>query len=220
MRSLGRQQTKQGKQKRMYICQRLDLGKLIELKLSRIAGMEKPVLRTPSIDRAPKPDYIRHMTDIETIDQTTQEIIDEFAFFDDWVQRYEYIIELGKALPDLSDDKKDEAHKVPGCQSQVWLHARQEDGRIYFDADSNAMIVRGLVALLLRVYSGRTPDEIIGTPPAFFEVLELGSHLSGSRANGLHAMVTRIHAYAKAFRDEGSDISPDNVVPIKPGTLN
>ena len=107
---------------------------------------------------------------------------------------------------------------MPGCQSQVWFHARQENGRIYFDADSDAMIVRGLVALLLRVYSGRTPEEIIGTPPAFFEALELGSHLSGSRANGLHAMVTRIHAYARAFQDESPDAAgdSDNVVPLKP----
>ena len=142
------------------------------------------------------------MTTSPAIEQTTQDIVDEFAFFDDWVQRYEYIIEMGKALPGLPDDKKDDAHKVPGCQSQVWFYARREDDRIHFDADSDAMIVRGLIALLLRVYSGRTPEEIIGTPPEFFEVLELGSHLSGSRANGLHAMVTRIHAYARAFRDE------------------
>lgn len=205
---------------------------MIELKLSRIAGMEKqggekqggekPALKCRSIDRPVKPDYIGPMTDIDTIDQTTQEIVDEFAFFDDWVQRYEYIIELGKALKDLPDDKKDEAHKVPGCQSQVWFHARRENSRIHFDADSDAMIVRGLVALLLRVYSGRTPEEIIGTPPAFFEVLELGSHLSGSRANGLHAMVTRIHAYAKAFRDEDANSEPDsnNVVPLNPEALN
>lgn len=195
---------------------------MIELKLSRIAGMEKPVLKGRSIDRAPKPDYIGPMSNIDTIDQTTQEIVDEFAFFDDWVQRYEYIIELGKALEDLPDDKKDEAHKVPGCQSQVWFHARRENGRIHFDADSDAMIVRGLVALLLRVYSGRTPEEIIGTPPAFFEVLELGSHLSGSRANGLHAMVTRIHAYAKAFQDEdaGTDTGADNVIPLNPEARN
>ena len=144
------------------------------------------------------------MTAHPDIDQTTQEIVDEFAFFDDWMQRYEYIIEMGKALEGLPEDKKDDAHKVPGCQSQVWFYARQDDGRIHFDADSDAMIVRGLIAMLLRVYSNRTPDEIIGTPPEFFEVLELGSHLSGSRANGLHAMVTRIHAYAKAFRDEQS----------------
>ena len=160
------------------------------------------------------------MTDIDTIDQTTQKIVDEFAFFDDWVQRYEFIIELGKALKNMPEHKKDEAHKVPGCQSQVWFHARRKDGRIYFDADSDAMIVRGLVALLLRVYSGRTPDEIIGTPPAFFEVLELGSHLSGSRANGLHAMVTRIHAYARAFRDEDSCADNDNILPLDPTTSN
>ena len=138
------------------------------------------------------------------IDTTTQEIVEEFAFFDDWMQRYEYIIEMGKALESLPDEKKDDAHKVPGCQSQVWFHARREDGRVHFEADSDAIIVRGLIAILLRVYSDRTPEEIVGTPPEFFEVLQLGSHLSGSRANGLHAMVTRIHAYAKAFRDEQS----------------
>jgi cysteine desulfuration protein SufE len=151
------------------------------------------------------------MTDTSDIDQTTQEIVDEFAFFDDWMQRYEYIIEMGKALKGLPDDMKDDAHKVPGCQSQVWFYAKQENGKIHFDADSDAMIVRGLIALLLRVYSDRSPDEIIGTPPEFFEVLELGSHLSGSRANGLHAMVTRIHAYAKAFRDDdlGATIEPE-----------
>ena len=162
------------------------------------------------IDRAWKPDYIDPMTELSKIDSTTQEIIDEFAFFDDWMQRYEYIIEMGKALEGLPDDRKDDAHKVPGCQSQVWFYARQENGRIQFDADSDAMIVRGLIALLLRVYSNRTPDEIISTPPEFFEALELGSHLSGSRANGLHAMVTRIHAYAKAFRDE---LSADTIEP-------
>tara|TARA_B100000676_G_C18045343_1_gene827532 strand:+ start:367 stop:831 length:465 start_codon:yes stop_codon:yes gene_type:complete len=153
------------------------------------------------------------MTAHPDIDQTTQEIVDEFAFFDDWMQRYEYIIEMGKALEGLPEDKKDDAHKVPGCQSQVWFYARQEDGRIHFEADSDAMIVRGLIAMLLRVYSNRTPDEIIGTPPEFFEVLELGSHLSGSRANGLHAIVTRIHAYARAFRDEQSAVT------IEPGAL-
>ena len=173
-----------------------------------------------SIDHVSKQDYIGLMIVINTIDETTQKIVEEFAFFDDWVQRYEFIIELGKALKNLPEHKKDEAHKVPGCQSQVWFHARRKDGRIYFDADSDAMIVRGLIALLLRVYSGRTPDEIIGTPPAFFEVLELGSHLSGSRANGLHAMVTRIHAYARAFRDEDSCADNDDILPLNPKPSN
>ncbi len=178
------------------------------------AGTERPEERAEGagkIDRSGEPAYIGRMTDKASMEETTQEIADEFAFFDDWVQRYEYIIELGKNLDGLPDEMKDDAHKVPGCQSQVWFHARREDGLIHFDADSDAMIVRGLIALLLRVYSGRTPDEIIRTPPAFFEVLELGSHLSGSRANGLHAMVTRIHAYAKAFRDEteAGEIAPE-----------
>lgn len=191
----------------MYICQRINLADLIDHKLSRIAEMEK----RGRIDRPGKADYIGRMNSSPDIDATTQEIVDEFSFFDDWMQRYEYIIELGKNLDGLPDDKKDEAHKVPGCQSQVWFYATQTDGRIRFDADSDAMIVRGLIALLLRVYSDRTPDEIIGTPPEFFEVLELGSHLSGSRANGLHAMVTRIHAYANAFKDGLTDdaIAPE-----------
>ncbi len=156
------------------------------------------------IDRPGIPAYTQAMSDPGRIDQATQDIVDEFAFFDDWMQRYEYIIELGKKLEGLPDDRKDDAHKVPGCQSQVWFHARYENGRIHFDADSDAVIVRGLIALLLRVYSGRTPKEIISTPPEFFEVLELGSHLSGSRANGLRAMVDRIHAYARAYRDGGA----------------
>lgn len=189
---------------------------MIAYKLARIVTMENIAAHfraarvEPRIERPWFRAYTQGMTETTTIDQTTAEIVDEFAFFDDWVQRYEYIIELGKNLEGLPDEKKDEAHKVPGCQSQVWFHARQEDGRIYFDADSDAMIVRGLIALLLRVYSGRTPDEIVGTPPEFFEVLELGSHLSGSRANGLHAMVTRIHAYARAFRDgqDAADVAP------------
>lgn len=144
------------------------------------------------------------MSSDSNIENTTRAIVEEFSFFDDWMQRYEYIIELGKTLQGLPEHKKDDTHKVPGCQSQVWFYAREDEGRIHYDADSDAMIVRGLIAILLRVYSDRTPQEIIGTSPEFFEVLELGSHLSGSRANGLHAMITRIHAYAKAFRDKQS----------------
>ena len=154
------------------------------------------------------------MVESSDINETTQDIIEEFSFFDDWMQRYEYIIEMGKALKGLPEHKKDEAHKVQGCQSQVWFYATQKGKKIKFDADSDAMIVRGLIALLLRVYSDRTPGEIINTPPEFFEVLDLGSHLSGSRANGLHAMVKRIHAYAKAYEHEQTSRS------ISPGKLS
>ena len=142
------------------------------------------------------------MTNLDTIEQTKQQIIEEFAFFDDWVQRYEYIVDLGKNLDGLPEELKIEAYRVSGCQSQVWICVRRQDSHIFFEADSDAVIVRGLIALLLRIYSGRTPEEILSTPPAFFEVLGLGSHLSGSRANGLHAMVKHIHACARALLEE------------------
>ncbi len=136
------------------------------------------------------------MTSGETIEETKQGLVEDFAFLGDWVQRYEYIVDLGRALEGLPEADKISAHLVPGCQSRVWFHADRRNGRLFFRADSDATIVRGLIALLLRVYSGRTPDEILATPPSFFEILELGSHLSGSRANGLHAMVRRIHSCA------------------------
>ncbi|MGB0575001.1 MAG: SufE family protein [Alphaproteobacteria bacterium] len=136
-----------------------------------------------------------------TIAEAKQSIIDEFSLFDDWVDRYEYIIELGKALEGLPEECQTEQFRVKGCQSQVWFRAHDSYGRIIYEADSDAMIVRGLVALLLRVYSNRLPDEILATPPDFFDAIELGSHLSGSRANGLHAMVNHIHSYAQSFKD-------------------
>ena len=123
--------------------------------------------------------------DIETLDEAKRNIVDEFTFLGDWMQRYEHIVDLGRKLDDLPDDMRLESHLVPGCQSRVWFHASRDDGGlIHFRADSDAMIVRGLIALLLRLYSGRRPSEILATPPEFFEILELGSHLSGGRANG------------------------------------
>ncbi len=136
-----------------------------------------------------------------SIEDAKQSIVDDFSLFDSWVDRYEYIVELGKQLPDLPEDCRTDQYKVKGCQSQVWFLARAESGRIIFDADSDAMIVRGLIALLLRVYSGRLAAEILATPPDFFDAIELGSHLSGSRANGLVAMVNHIQAYARSFGD-------------------
>ncbi len=141
------------------------------------------------------------MVESSAIESVRQAIVDEFAFFDDWIQRYEHIIDMGKALDALPENLKDDAHLVPGCQSRVWLHAWRRNGHLHFAADSDAIIVRGLIALLLRVYSGRTPEDIVDTPVEFFEVLELGSHLSGSRANGLRAMVGRIHACARNCLD-------------------
>ncbi len=135
---------------------------------------------------------------IESIDDAKRNIVEEFAFLGDWVQRYEYIVDLGKRLDGLGEAEKVDARLVPGCQSRVWFCADRDGPKLRFRADSDAIIVRGLIALLLRIYSGRTPEEILATPPSFFEALELGSHLSGSRANGLHAMVTRIHALASA----------------------
>lgn len=149
-----------------------------------------------------------HSADIEV---AKQDIIEEFGFFDSWTERYEYIVELGRKLPDLPAAYRTDVYKVPGCQSQVWFVARNENGRIHFEADSDAMIVRGLIALLLRIYSGRRPEEILATSPEFFDEIELGSHLSGSRANGLHAMVRRIQAYARAFGE------PDDAAVIDPG---
>jgi len=135
---------------------------------------------------------------VESIGEAKRNIVDEFAFLGDWVQRYEYIVDLGKRLDGLADEDKVDDRLVPGCQSRVWFYADKDGATLRFRADSDAIIVRGLIAILLRIYSGRTPQEILATPPAFFEALELGSHLSGSRANGLHAMVKRIHEFAAA----------------------
>jgi cysteine desulfuration protein SufE len=134
-----------------------------------------------------------------SIEEAKQSIIDEFSLFDDWVDRYEYIVELGRKLEGLPPDCRTEQYRVRGCQSQVWFRASQENGLIVFEADSDAVIVQGLIALLLRVYSHRSAEDILATPPDFFEKIELGSHLSGNRANGLHAMVNHIHAYARSF---------------------
>lgn len=151
------------------------------------------------------------MTEAETLDEAKRNIVDEFTFLGDWMLRYEHIIDLGRKLGDLPDELRRDSHLVPGCQSRVWFHAgRDAGGLIHFRADSDAMIVRGLIALLLRIYSGRRADEILATSPDFFEILELGSHLSGSRANGLHAMVKRIQAFAAAYRDaeQAAEVDP------------
>ena len=123
---------------------------------------------------------------------------EELAVLDDWLDRYQFIIEMGRALAPYPAALQDEAHKVQGCQSQVWLAAQPEGGALYFAGASDAAIVSGLVALVLRVYSGRGRNEILATPPKFLHDLGLIGALSSNRGNGVAAMVERIHAIAKA----------------------
>jgi len=121
---------------------------------------------------------------------------DEFAVFDDWMERYQFIIELGRKLPPFPEAWMDDAHRVPGCQSKVWMEMRREDGRLYLAGASDAAIVGGLVALLLRVYSGRTAEEIGATDPVFLKDLGLLEALSTNRGNGIAAMARKIRELA------------------------
>lgn len=121
---------------------------------------------------------------------------DEFEFFDDWMDRYEQVIDWGRALPAFPEAWKEPSRKVEGCQSQVWIEPRVEDGRVWLAGASDAAIVQGLVAMLLRVYSGRTPQEMLATDPGFLKELDLIGNLSANRRNGVAALIRRIRALA------------------------
>jgi cysteine desulfuration protein SufE len=125
-----------------------------------------------------------------------QELIEEFAFFDNWMDRYQYIIDLGRRLPEFPEADKTEANKIKGCQSQVWFVAEKKDGKLEFRAISDATIVSGLIALLLRIYSNRNPQDILDTPADFVKALQLEQHLSPTRSNGLSAMLQAIRTLA------------------------
>jgi len=125
-----------------------------------------------------------------------RELIEEFGLFDDWMDRYQYLIDLGRRLPEFPDELRTDEHRIRGCQSQVWFVPEKRDGRLYFQAISDAAIVSGLIALLLRLYSGREPRDILDTPPDFVEALELQSHLSPTRSNGLSSMLEAIRGFA------------------------
>ncbi len=131
------------------------------------------------------------------------EIIEHFDSFDSWEERYKEIINLGRNLEDLADEFKTEDNKVRGCSSTVWLHATYNDGKVHYQADSDAIIVRGLVSLIINVYSDEAPDDIIAAAPDFIEELGLNQNLSSNRANGLSAMVKQVKAYALAFKAKG-----------------
>ena len=135
-----------------------------------------------------------------TINEVQDEVIEEFSMFDDWMDRYGLLIELGNSLEKLDDKYKVENNLIEGCQSRVWLHADYVDGKIIFKAESDAVIVKGIIALLIKVLSDRTPDEIINTDLYFVERIGLRDHLSPTRSNGLISMIKEMRFYAMAYK--------------------
>ena len=134
-----------------------------------------------------------------TIKESEQEIVEEFSTFTDWLDKYEYLIELGKSLPLISDNGRQESNLIKGCQSRVWLAADYKDDKVYFTADSDAIITKGIISLLIRVFSGRTPKEIAEADLGFIGEIGLQDNLSPTRANGLVSMIKQIKFYALAF---------------------
>ena len=135
-----------------------------------------------------------------TIKEIQEEIVDEFSMFDDWMGRYEYLIELGKSLPLIDEEYKTEDNIIKGCQSKVWVHGELIDNKVIFTADSDAILTRGLVGLLLRVFSEHKPQEIIDANTNFIDEIGLKEHLSPTRANGLISMLKQLKLYAIAFQ--------------------
>lgn len=134
-----------------------------------------------------------------TIKEIQNEIIDEFSMFDDWMQRYEYIIELGKSLPLIKEEYKTEDNLIKGCQSKVWLQGEQKDDKIVFTADSDAILTKGIIAILIRAFSNQKAEDIIKADTEFIDEIGLKEHLSATRANGLVSMIKNIKMYALAF---------------------
>ena len=134
---------------------------------------------------------------MNSIAEAENAIIEEFELFDDWMDKYNYIIELGKSLPLIDPQYKDDAHLIPGCQSQVWLHAEMSDGKLFFRADSDAIITKSIINLLIRVLSGHTPQEILASDLGYIDQIGIKEHLSPTRSNGLLSMIQQIRGYAK-----------------------
>ncbi|MDM1043610.1 SufE family protein [Myroides sp. 1354] len=135
-----------------------------------------------------------------TIREAQEEIMDEFSMFEDWMQRYEYIIELGKTLPIIDAKYQVEENLIKGCQSQVWLHAENKDGKVVFTANSDAILTKGIIAILIRVFSNQKPADIVEADLSFIDEIGLKEHLSPTRANGLVSMIKQIRMYALAFQ--------------------
>ena len=138
-----------------------------------------------------------------TIKEIQNEIVDEFSMFDDWMQRYEYIIELGKSLPLIDEKFKTEENIIKGCQSKVWLQGEEQNGKIVFTADSDAILTKGIIAILIRVFSNQKPSAILEANTDFIDEIGLKEHLSPTRANGLVSMVKQIKMYALAYNSKG-----------------
>ena len=132
-------------------------------------------------------------------DKVQEEIIEEFSMFDEWLDKYDYLIGLSETLPPIAPEHRTNQYLIEGCQSRVWIDARMEDGRIRFTADSDAIITKGIIALLIRVLDGRTPREVLDTELYFIDAIGLSANLSPTRSNGLLAMVKQMRLYALAF---------------------
>ena len=133
------------------------------------------------------------------IDTIQEEIIEEFSMFDDWLDKYDYLISLSESLPVITPEHKTDAYIIEGCQSRVWVDARLEDGKVYYSADSDAIIIKGLLALLIRAMGGRTPQEIVDTDLYFIDAIGLKENLSPTRGNGLLATIKQMRLYALAY---------------------
>jgi cysteine desulfuration protein SufE len=139
---------------------------------------------------------------MQTINEIQQDIIDEFSIYDDWMDKYAYIIEQGNALKPIDDKYKTPDNIIKGCQSRVWMQTEFHEGRLFFEAESDAIIVKGLLALVLRVFNGRTPDEIIAADLRFMKEIGLTEHLSPTRSNGLLSVIKQIRYYAIAYKSK------------------
>ncbi|MDX1365365.1 SufE family protein [Arenibacter latericius] len=137
-----------------------------------------------------------------SIKEIQEEIIDEFSMFDDWMQRYEYMIELGKSLPLIDEQYKTEENIIKGCQSKVWVHAELNDDKLVFTADSDAIITKGIIAILIRTFSNQKPSDIIAADTDYIDQIGLKEHLSPTRANGLVSMIKQLKMYAIAYQTQ------------------
>ena len=147
------------------------------------------------------------MDKIKTIPATEKEITEEFSLFDSWEDKYEYIIDLGKKLPELDEVHKKDENRVRGCQSTVWLVTEFKDGRVFYKAESDAVIVKGLISMLIRVLSGHSPEDIIDAKLGFIKDIGMDTHLAQTRSNGLRAMIKQMKNYALAYKINKQAIS-------------